>query len=179
MSGEAVCAEKLSENDKKLHFAVNASIKKVTEDFERFSFNTAISSIMEMVNELYRYKDAVSAENYNKEVIGEAIRVLIVILSPIAPHITGELWEIIGNEGELFEVAWPKYDPDALTVSEVEIVIQINGKIRDKMMIAADMSRDDMAELAKTDEKIKALYEGKQAVKVIAVPNKLINIVVK
>lgn len=179
MSGEAVCAEKLSENDKKLHFAVNASIKKVTEDFERFSFNTAISSIMEMVNELYRYKDAVSAENYNKEVIGEAIRALIVILSPIAPHITGELWEIIGNEGELFEVAWPKYDPDALTVSEVEIVVQINGKIRDKMMIAADMSRDDMVELAKTDGKIKALYEGKQAVKVIAVPNKLINIVVK
>ena len=179
MSDEKVVSASLNAEEKKLRFAVNASIKKVTEDFERFSFNTAISSIMEMVNELYRYKDATAPESYSKPLIGEALRSLIVLLSPIVPHITQEMWESIGNNTALFDTPWPSFDESALVVSEVEIVVQINGKIRDKMTVSADLGREQMEEIAKTSDKVKALIGDKQIVKVIAVPKKLINIVVK
>lgn len=179
MSDEKVVTASLNAEEKKLRFAVNASIKKVTEDFERFSFNTAISSIMEMVNELYRYKDATAPESYSKPLIGEALRSLIVLLSPIVPHITQEMWESIGNDTALFDTPWPSFDESALVVSEVEIVVQINGKIRDKMTVSADLGREQMEEIAKTSDKVKALIGDKQIVKVIAVPKKLINIVVK
>ncbi len=179
MSDEKVVSASLNAEEKKLRFAVNASIKKVTEDFERFSFNTAISSIMEMVNELYRYKDATAPESYSKPLIGEALRSLIVLLSPIVPHITQEMWESIGNDTALFDTPWPSFDESALVVSEVEIVVQINGKIRDKMTVSADLGREQMEEIAKTSDKVKALIGDKQIVKVIAVPKKLINIVVK
>lgn len=179
MSDEKVVSASLNAEEKKLRFAVNASIKKVTEDFERFSFNTAISSIMEMVNELYRYKDATAPESYSKPLIGEALRSLIVLLSPIVPHITQEMWESIGNNTALFDTPWPSFDESALVVSEVEIVVQINGKIRDKMTVSADLSREQMEEIAKTSDKVKSLIGDKQIVKVIAVPKKLINIVVK
>lgn len=179
MSDEKVVTASLNAEEKKLRFAVNASIKKVTEDFERFSFNTAISSIMEMVNELYRYKDATAPESYSKPLIGEALRSLIVLLSPIVPHITQEMWESIGNDTALFDTPWPSFDESALVVSEVEIVVQINGKIRDKMTVSADLSREQMEEIAKTSDKVKSLIGDKQIVKVIAVPKKLINIVVK
>lgn len=179
MSDEKVVTASLNAEEKKLRFAVNASIKKVTEDFERFSFNTAISSIMEMVNELYRYKDATAPESYSKPLIGEALRSLIVLLSPIVPHITQEMWESIGNDTALFDTPWPSFDESALVVSEVEIVVQINGKIRDKMTVSADLSREQMEEIAKTSDKVNALIGDKQIVKVIAVPKKLINIVVK
>lgn len=179
MSDEKVVSASLNAEEKKLRFAVNASIKKVTEDFERFSFNTAISSIMEMVNELYRYKDATAPESYSKPLIGEALRSLIVLLSPIVPHITQEMWESIGNDTALFDTPWPSFDESALVVSEVEIVVQINGKIRDKMTVSADLSREQMEEIAKTSDKVKSLIGDKQIVKVIAVPKKLINIVVK
>ena len=179
MSDEKVVTASLNAEEKKLHFAVNASIKKVTEDFERFSFNTAISSIMEMVNELYRYKDATAPESYSKPLIGEALRSLIVLLSPIVPHITQEMWKSIGNDTALFDTPWPGFDESALVVSEVEIVVQINGKIRDKMTVSADLGREQMEEIAKTSDKVKSLIGDKQIVKVIAVPKKLINIVVK
>lgn len=179
MSDDKVIAAELNADEKKLRFAVNAGIKKVTDDFERFSFNTAISSIMETVNELYRYKEATAPENYNKALIGETLRSLIIMMSPIVPHITREMWEIIGNDTELLETAWPKYDESALEVSEIEIAVQINGKVRGKIMIGAELDRDAMAELAKNDETIKALVGDKQIVKLIAVPKKLINIVVK
>ncbi len=179
MSDEKVVSASLNAEEKKLRFAVNASIKKVTEDFERFSFNTAISSIMEMVNELYRYKDATAPESYSKPLIGEALRSLIVLLSPIVPHITQEMWESIGNNTALFDTPWPSFDESALVVSEVEIVVQINGKIRDKMTVSADLGREQMEEIAKTSDKVKSLIGDKQIVKVIAVPKKLINIVVK
>ncbi len=178
-SSDKVDSKSLNETEKKLHFAVNAGIKKVTEDFDRFSFNTAISSIMETVNALYQYKDSVNKEDYNKALVGEAISSIVVLLSPIVPHITQELWEVMGNKTDLFHTEWPKFDESALVVSEVEVVVQINGKIRDKMMIAADLDQNGMQEAALANDKIKAMIDGKQIVKVIAVPKKLINIVVK
>lgn len=177
------CGEKpigtLSDEDKKLRLAVHSSIKKVTEDCNRFSFNTAISSVMEMVNAMYSYKESVKPENMNGTVINEAIDSLILLLFPFVPHITSELWEITGHTDSISTHPWPEYDEDALVVNEIEVVLQINGKIRDKIVISPDLNREEMTELALNNDKVKALTEGKEIVKCIAVPKKLINIVVK
>lgn len=179
MSEEAVENSSLSGAEKKLHFATHASIKKVTEDFERFSFNTAISSIMEMVNALYVYKENTDKDKLNCALVGEALRSLVLLLSPFVPHVASEMWEIIGEKSSLIETAWPKYDEAALVVSEIEVAVQINGKIRGKLMISPDLTPDEMQQVALCDEKIKEFTAGKTVVKVIAVPKKLINIVVK
>lgn len=179
MKDGEVATESLNADEKKLHFAVNASIKKVTDDFERFSFNTAISSTMEMVNAIYQYKEAVKPENYNGTLITEALNSIILLLSPIIPHAAQEMWSMLGRDESLFEMPWPKYNEKALVVSEVEIVVQINGKIRDKIMISPDLTPSQMEDLARNDEGIKALVGDKQIVKVIGIPKKLINIVVK
>ena len=179
MTEEKVQAEALSSDEKNLRRAVHSAIKKVTQDCERFSFNTAISAVMEMVNALYFYKEKTAKENYCKPVITEAIDALIVLLYPFVPHITSEMWELIGKDTNLSVETWPKYDEAALAVDEIEIVLQINGKIRDKIMISPDMTPDEMKELALNSDKIKELIGGKQVVKCIAVPKKLINVVVK
>ncbi len=172
-------ATTLTEDDKKLRFAVNSSIKKVTEDCNRFSFNTAISSVMEMVNAIYAYKESVDADNYNGACVREAIDSLILLLFPFVPHITSELWELTGHTDSISTHQWPEYDETALVVNEIEVVVQINGKIRDKIVISPDLSRDEMIDVAMSNDRIKKLTEGKEIVKCIAVPKKLINIVVK
>ncbi len=179
MSDDVVDQSKLDDNEKKLRLAVHTSIKKVTEDFERFSFNTAISSIMEMVNALYVYKENVPSDKYNKALIGETLKALVILLAPFIPHASSEMWEHIGGTENVTDVMWVKADNDALVVSEIEIVVQINGKIRGKLMISPDLTPDKMQEIALKDETINALIDGKNIVKVIAVPKKLINIVVK
>lgn len=179
LTAEKVNHESLNDDEKKLRLAVHSTIKKVTYDCDRFNFNTAISSVMEMVNALYVYKEKVACENYNRAVVTEAVEALIVLLSPFVPHITSELWEMIEKTSNLSVEKWPKYDEAALVVSEVEIVLQINGKIRDKIKIDPNLTPDQMQELAMSSDRIKELTEGKTIVKCIAVPKKLINIVVK
>lgn len=179
MTANVLDADALTEAEKKLRLAVNASVKKVTEDCDRFSFNTAISSVMEMVNALYNYKENTPKENYNGAVITEAIDKLILLLYPFVPHITSELWEMSKHNSDISVHDWPTADASALVVNEIEVVVQINGKIRDKVVISPDATQDEMQEIALSNEKIKALIEGKQVVKVIAIPKKLINIVVK
>lgn len=169
----------LNADEKKLRLAVHSAIKKVTADCNRFSFNTAISAIMEMVNALYYYKEHTSKDAYSKPVVSEAVTALIVLLSPFVPHIASELWQMIGKTSNLATHKWPEYDEGALAVDEIEIVLQINGKIRDKIKISPDLSREEMTELAMSNDRIKELTEGKQIVKCIAVPKKLINVVVK
>ena len=169
--------EELSKEDKAMRYTINNTLKKVTEDLnEKFGFNTAISSLMELINEMYKYKEL---DNRNEAVIKEGIETIVTILSPFAPHIGEELWTIIGKSGSIFDISWPKYDDSALVKDEVEIVVQINGKVRGKLSVATNISREDMEKLAIEDEKIKSLVEGKNIVKVIAVPKKLVNIVVK
>lgn len=179
LTDDKIDAASLTDEDKKLRLAVNSSIKKVTEDCERFSFNTAISSIMEMVNAIYAYKEKVATDDYNKAVISEAIESLIIMLSPFVPHISFEMWEMIGKVQDLSTVEWPKVDENALVVSEIEVVLQINGKIRDKIMIAPDLSPDEMKNIALESPRVQELIAGKEIVKCIAVPKKLINIVIK
>ena len=162
--------------DKNLNYVMNYTIKKVSDDIgERFNFNTAISSIMELVNEMYKYRDG----EINEALYGTAVRNLVVMLAPFVPHVTEEMWEHLEQEGSVHNQMWPEFDESALVKDTVEIVVQINGKIKEKMNIAGDLSREEIQKVAMEDENVKALTEGKNVVKVIAVPNKLINIVVK
>lgn len=173
---EATLGE-LTKEDKAMRFTINATLKKVTEDLnEKFGFNTAISALMELINEMYKYKEL---ENRNDAVIKEAIETIVTILAPFAPHIGEELWTMIGKDGSIFDISWPSYDESALVKDEVEVVVQVNGKVRGKLSVASNISREEMQETAMNDEKIKTLVEGKTIVKVIAVPKKLVNIVVK
>ena len=148
---------------------MNKAIKKVGEDFERMKFNTAIATMMSLVNDFSK-KGSVTKDEY---------KTLITLLNPVAPHMTEELWLTYGN-GELLSLQpWPKYDEGKTVDDEIEIVVQINGKIKDKLMIPAGLDKDGTQEAAMNTEKIKGLIEGKNVVKVIAVPGKLVNIVVK
>ncbi len=152
-----------------LEKAVHKTVKKVGEDFERMKFNTAIAAMMSLVNEFTK-KGSVTKGEY---------MTLITLLNPVAPHMTEELWEKYGNGGFLSMHPWPSYDDEKTVDDEVEIVIQINGKIKDKMMIAAGLDKDGTLNAAMESEKIKSLTDGKTIVKTIAVPGKLVNIVVK
>ena len=148
---------------------MNKAIKKVGEDFERMKFNTAIATMMSLVNDFSK-KGSVTKGEY---------KTLITLLNPVAPHMTEELWLTYGN-GELLSLQpWPKYDEGKTVDDEIEIVVQINGKFKDKLMIPAGLDKDGTQEAAMNTEKIKGLIEGKNVVKVIAVPGKLVNIVVK
>ena len=163
--------------DKSLNYTLNFTIKKVSEDVGgRFSFNTAISSIMELVNEMYRYKEQGCV---NEGLLGKAVKDLILILSPFVPHICEEMWEHIGQTESVTTMSWPEYDEDALVKESVEVVVQINGKVKEKMMVAADAGKSELEKIALENERIKALLDGKTFVKVVAVPGRLINIVVK
>ena len=165
-----------TEADKSMAYWMNYAIKKVSDDIgERFNFNTAISTIMEMVNEMYRYKEG----EVNTGLYAAAIRNLIIMLAPFVPHVTEEMWEHLGYGGSVHDQSWPEYDESALVKDTVEIVVQINGKIKEKINIAGDLSREEMEKTAMENDKVKGLIDGKNVVKVIAVPGKLINIVVK
>jgi len=166
-----------TEADKSLNFVLNSTIKKVTEDVGgRFSFNTAISSIMELVNELYKYKETKDA---NQAFMKKAIDTVVTVLSPFTPHICEEMWEGLGHSESLTEVSWPGYDEDALVKDTVEIVIQINGKLKDKLNMDSGLGKEELEKAVMADDSVKALTEGKNVVKVIAIPDKLVNIVVK
>ncbi|NTU20855.1 leucine--tRNA ligase [Brevibacillus sp. HB1.2] len=145
------------------------TVKKVTEDYEGLRFNTGISQLMVFVNEAYK------AEVLPKKFMED----LVKMLSPIAPHLGEELWEKLGHSESLSYEAWPTYDEAKLVEDEVEIVLQINGKNKEKLLIASDSTQEQMEEMAKNNEMIKELIEGKTIVKVIAVPGKLVNIVVR
>lgn len=165
-----------NESDKSMAYWMNYAIKKVSDDIgERFNFNTAISTIMEMVNEMYRYKEG----DVNEGLYGAAIKNLVIMMAPFTPHVAEEMWEHLGFEGSVHDQKWPEYDEEALVKDTIEIVVQMNGRIKEKLNIAGGLSREEMEKTAMEDEKVKELIKDKNVVKVIAVPDKLINIVVK
>ena len=162
--------------DKALNFQLNATVKKVTEDAGgRFSFNTAISSIMELVNALYKYKQG----EVNVPLMNDAIEKLILILNPFVPHITEELWNDLGHEDRVYQQTWPAFDPAALELETVEIIVQVNGKLKDKMAFEKNAEKSAIEEAALVSERVQDAIAGKSVVKTIVVPNKLINFVVK
>ncbi|OEH84654.1 leucine--tRNA ligase [Desulfuribacillus stibiiarsenatis] len=159
---------------KELHRMIHVTIKRVTEDVgERYNFNTAISAIMELVNKMYQYP-----AEANQAVLQAAIRTLVILLAPFAPHITEELWQIIGEKESIYLTDWPKYDAKALILDEVEIVAQVNGKMKAKLVVPTDATKEQIEKLALEDERIQSSIEGASIKKIIVVPQKLINIVV-
>ena len=152
----------------------------MTSDIEdRFHFNTAISAVMELVNPLYQVPRPHEGECSALSVIRETVETVILLLAPIVPHITEELWEMLGHKGSLADVPWPSFDPAVTSEEEITIVIQVNGKVRSRIVVSADESEDKIKELALADEKTQKFLEGVKVVKVITVPKKLVNIVVK
>ncbi len=176
---EELRAEVKSKDDKSLFFEMNKTIKRITDSFDggRFGFNTAISSIMELVNEMYRYKQQAEAVDYTL-LRGVSDR-LVLVLSPFVPHIAEELWQRLGHDKAICKEAWPAFDPSALVLDTVEIVVQLNGKVRMKADVPADLTREALSEMMLEDDAVKELVADKEIVKVIAVPGKLVNIVVK
>lgn len=141
---------------------------------ERNHFNTAISAIMELVNGIYSYsKDA------EQEIVNQAIETVVILLAPFVPHITEELWKELGHKESVHRQPWPSYDPAALVQEEVEIAIQVNGRVRDKAIVPADASQQEIEEIVMKQERIQAYLSGKTVRKVIVVPGKLVNIVAK
>ena len=162
--------------DKSLDFMMNTSIKKVTEDAGgRFNFNTAIASIMELVNEMYKYKNG----DINLPLFNKAIETLLTLLNPFCPHITEELWSQLGHEDRLYNRAWPECDESALVKDEIQIILQINGKLKDKLMLPNNSEKEVVEGAARASERFKEATEGREVIKVIYVPNKIINFVVK
>ena len=167
----------VTKEDKAMRLVIHSTLKKVTADLsEKFGFNTAIAALMELINEMYKYKEL---DTRNDGIIREGIETIVTILAPFTPHVGEELWTMIGKEGSVFDISWPKYDEKALVQDEIEVIVQVNGKLRDKISMDANIAREDMEKVALESEKVKAAIEGKNVVKVIAVPKKLVNIVVK
>jgi len=156
-------------NDGKLDKVYNETVKKVTEDYDALHFNTAISQMMVFVNEAHK------ADTMPKAYADG----LVQLLAPIAPHMMEELWSKFGHEGSISYAAWPTYDESKLVSDTVEIIVQVNGKLRDKIEVATDTAKDDLEKLATSDDKVQKFIDGKKIVKVIVIPNKIVNIVVK
>ena len=152
-----------------LEIAVNKAIKKVSDDIEKMKFNTAIATLMALINDFYKKKAITKGE----------LKVFLQLLNPTAPHITEEMWQVAGFEKTIAETPWPTYDEAKTVDATVEVVLQINGKIRDKLQLPQGLSKEELEKFAFESEKIKALTEGKQIVKIIVEPNKLVNVVVK
>lgn len=173
-TGELVVS---TSEDRALNYQLNKTIKKVSEDVGgRFSFNTAISSIMELVNELYKYKQL---DNVNMPLLDRAVKSMILVLSPFTPHICEELWSELGEESRVFEAAWPEFDESALVLDEVEIIVQINGKLKDKLTMSKDASNEELEKAARSSDKVKEVVGELSIVKAVIIPGKLVNFVVK
>ncbi|BFL72261.1 leucine--tRNA ligase [Anaerococcus nagyae] len=153
---------------KNLEVTIHQTIKKVSEDFENLKFNTAIASLMTLSNEM-RSQASITKDDF---------KTYIILLNPVAPHMTEELWKMAGFEGMLNEAAWPKYDDSKLSLDEFEMPVQVNGKMRGKVMMSMDASKDDAIEAAKSDNNIASHIENKEIRKIIYVPGKILNIVV-
>lgn len=169
----------LNEADKDLRRVLHSSIKKVTNDIEtRFNFNTAISTMMELVNALYAYKEA--AKEPNTGLVYEAISDLIKMMSPFVPHITEELWRgAIDANSSVHEQSWPECDEEALKVDNVEIVLQVNGKVRGRLTVPAEATKEELEKIAMADANVQAHIGDATVRKVICVPGRLVNIVAK
>ena len=169
-------SEELRNLQRKTHF----TIKKVTEDIEtRFHFNTAISAIMELVNLLYQQGETQKKEDrYTRGVFREALETVVILLSPIVPHIAEELWEMLGDKESIAQVTWPQYDPQAIQDEEVMMVIQVNGKLRGRITIGVHATEEEVREKVLGNLRIQEIVKEQSVKKFIWIPKKLVNVVI-
>jgi leucyl-tRNA synthetase len=175
----------LSPQERQIQRKLHQTIKRVTDDFQgRWHFNTCISAIMELVNALYAYEESTTAESDKRSgtsaaLLAEVQRDLVLLLAPFAPYLAHELWAMLGEKGSLLKAPWPKYEAALAKEEELEIPVQINGKLRGRVIVPADASETFVLDRALADEKVQSSIAGKQIVKKIYVPGKLVNIVAK
>jgi leucyl-tRNA synthetase len=161
---------------RKLH----QTIRRVTDDFQgRWHFNTCVAAIMELVNELYAAEEAIEQGQIPPQLVAEVQRSLVLLLAPFAPYLAAELWEMLGEKTTLLRAPWPKYNPELAKEEEIQIPVQVNGKLRGLVTVPAGSGEELIKSRAMDDEKVKSTIAGKQIVKVIVVPGKLVNIVVR
>ncbi|MFN2366588.1 MAG: class I tRNA ligase family protein, partial [Desulfurivibrionaceae bacterium] len=173
-----VVADNLNDSSRALHRKTHQTIRKVGVDIEsRFHFNTAISAVMELTNLLFSATAEGAAEQVEPAIIREAVDAALALLSPMTPHLCEELRLVIGHDPGLNEVAWPHYDEQAAREDEITVVLQVNGKVRSRLQVAADIGEEELKEKAITDSNVLKFSEGKTVRKVIVVPGKLVNIV--
>jgi leucyl-tRNA synthetase len=162
-------------SDRKVLRKLHQCLRKVTEDFEtRWHFNTCIASVMELVNVIYAEEGNISAG-----VVKDVSEKLSLLLAPFAPYLSQEIWDELGGVGPVFRQPWPSFDPELAKEDEAEVVVQVNGKLRSRMAAAFGTPKDELERRAMADDKVQPFIEGKQVVKIITVPDKLVNIVVK
>ena len=173
-----------NEKDENIQKKLHQTIKKVTESIEDdFHFNTAIAAIMELLNDMTTYRQEVidkeAGSTESRKIWKEVVEKTVLLLSPFAPHVADELWSMIGNETFTFEEKWPEFNEELTVENSFNLVIQVNGKVRDMIPAKIGISKEEAEKLAFESEKTKKFTEGKEIVKVIVVPNKLVNVVVK
>jgi leucyl-tRNA synthetase len=172
--------ESLSLEARALQRKLHQTIKRVSHDFQgRWHFNTCIAAVMELVNEIYGAEDAMAGGRVPASLIAELQRNIALLLAPMAPYFAHELWEMTGEKSNLLKAPWPKYDAELAAEDEIEIPVQVNGKLRSVVLVPADANEDGIKQAALADEKVCSAIVGKQVVKIIVVPKKLVNIVVR
>jgi leucyl-tRNA synthetase len=170
----------LTGENRSLYIKLNQTLKKVSEDIEdRFHFNTAISAIMELVNALYLFRGEGLKDPLSRSVFSQTMETLLILLSPLVPHLAEELWEILGKEGQVQGQPWPSWDPGALSEEDRVLVVQVNGKVRSRLTVKVSALEEEMIRQALEDPRIQEWLKGKEIVKTVVVQNKLINIVIR
>jgi leucyl-tRNA synthetase len=173
-------SQPLSPEARAIQRKLHQTIKRVSDDFQgRWHFNTCIAAIMELMNEIYGAEEARAAGEIPASLIADVQRNIALLLAPMAPYLAHELWEMTGEKSNLLKAAWPKYDPALAAEDEIEIPVQVNGKLRSVVVVSAGASEDEIKQAALAEEKVRAAIAGKQVVKIIVVPGKLVNIVVR
>jgi len=186
VSVETLPVTSLSPQARAVQRKLHQTIKRVSDDFQgRWHFNTCISAIMELVNALYAYEESAARQassegnSESRALLADVQPNLVLLLAPFAPYLAHELWEMLGEKGNLLKAAWPKYDAALAKEEELEIPVQINGKLRGRVVVPADASEEFVIERALEDEKVKVAIAEKQMIKKIYVPGKLLNLVVR
>ncbi len=175
-SAPALDIDALDDGQRDLRRKTHQTIAKVSDDIgRRYTFNTAIAAAMELLNAVNRFEDSTVQ---GRAVQGEALEAVVLLLSPITPHICHALWHVLGHETALVDVRWPAFDESALQQDMIEIVVQVNGKLRGRIKVATDTDKDVVAELALADENVQRFIAGKEVRKTIVVPGRLVNVVV-
>jgi leucyl-tRNA synthetase len=167
----------MTSEEREMQRKIHVTLKKVTQDLERYSFNTVVAGIMELVNGMYQFRDVARTRREAMSIMGEAVRTVLLMLAPFAPHIADELWHEIGYKRSIHEETWPSVDESALVETQIEIVIQVNGRVRDRMNVAKGKDSEYLRHEALARDRVRELIEGKDIRDVFVVPDKLVNIV--